>query len=117
MKIEWQVSDIIPARIVGSPSKLERWMIGYVNGCAKDNNWVLVSLSDGMVSEATNAQTVATKLNDAEEIPLEFFDEKMTKRGRNGGHARAAKLTPQRRSQIASEAANARWHEQQEKLP
>ena len=34
--------------------------------------------------------------------------------GRNGGHkggpARAAKLTPERRSEIARKAAQARWH-------
>ncbi len=29
--------------------------------------------------------------------------------GRLGGHARAAKLTPARRKQIASRAAKARW--------
>jgi len=30
-------------------------------------------------------------------------------KGRRGGHARAAKLTPEDRSKIAAEAAKARW--------
>lgn len=34
--------------------------------------------------------------------------------GRKGGEARAAKLTPKRRSEIARKAANARWHKEKE---
>lgn len=30
--------------------------------------------------------------------------------GRIGGHARKAALTPERRKEIAKDAANARWH-------
>jgi hypothetical protein len=34
--------------------------------------------------------------------------------GKKGGHARAAKLTKERRSEIARKAAQARWKEKQE---
>lgn len=41
----------------------------------------------------------------------------MTKRGSIGGKARAAKLTPDRRSEIARTAALARWEKPQTKAP
>lgn len=34
--------------------------------------------------------------------------------GKKGGKARAAKLSPERRKEIAVKAANARWHKEQE---
>jgi hypothetical protein len=34
--------------------------------------------------------------------------------GQKGGKARAEKLTPERRSEIAKKAARARWHSQRE---
>lgn len=37
--------------------------------------------------------------------------------GKKGGHARAAKLTPERRREIAREAALARWTKRTPKLP
>lgn len=35
--------------------------------------------------------------------------------GRRGGQARAAKLTPERRREIARQAANARWEKTRKK--
>ena len=49
------------------------------------------------------------------DIEEEYVEEKKStskrsKGGKNGGKARAEALTPERRSEIASNAANARWH-------
>ena len=49
MKIEWEAEDIKPGRVVGKPDRTERWLIGYIPGKAPQH-YVLVSLSDGMVS-------------------------------------------------------------------
>ena len=38
---------------------------------------------------------------------------KRSKGGKKGGKARAEALSPERRSEIASNAANARWHKEE----
>lgn len=43
--------------------------------------------------------------DDDEQVP----DPVAVERGRQGGHARARRLTPEQRSQSASKAAKARW--------
>lgn len=109
MKIEWQIEDIIPGRIVGKPDRIERWMIGYVVD-GRNNLYCLVSLSDGLVQTARRAKELAELLNASGDIPVEFFsDPSHSKRGRKGGEARAASLSPERRTEIASTAARARW--------
>lgn len=112
MKIEWQADDITPGRIVGSPDRSERWMIGYVVQTQNRGNlYCLVSLSDGMMQPAMEKAALAVVLNNTGDIPVEFFsDPSHVKRGQKGGAARAASLSPQRRAEIASAAANARWN-------
>lgn len=109
MKIEWQIDDIIAGRIVGKPDRIERWMIGYVVH-GRTNIYCLVSLSDGLVQPAMVAEDLAKQLNTSGEMPVEFFsDPSHSKRGRKGGEARAASLSSERRTEIASTAARARW--------
>jgi hypothetical protein len=109
MKLEWQAEDIIPGRIVGKPDRLERWMIGYVVS-GSENMYCLVSMADGMVQPPQDKADLAELLNNAGEIPIEYFsDPSHIKRGQKGGAARAASLSAARRSEIASTAAIARW--------
>ena len=114
MKIEWAAEDIRPGRIVGHPDRRERWMIGYLPNATDPSQWALVSLSDGMIAHiGLTAEGLAEHLNASKELPVEFFsDPSHTKRGRKGGNARAASLSPERRSEIASAAASVRWNGQ-----
>lgn len=112
MKIEWQIEDIQAGRIVGKPDRIERWMIGYLPGERNQNKWALVSLADGMVIQTgSTAEQMCSHLNTSGDVPIEFFsDPDHRKRGMKGGAARAASLSPERRSEIAAQAANARWN-------
>lgn len=110
MKIEWQEEDIIPGRLIGRPDRSERWMIGYAPSDT-GNRYCLVSLSDGLVQPWLPADLLAVNLNVSGEMPVEFFsDPSHVKRGQKGGAARAANLSPERRAEIASNAAKARWN-------
>lgn len=113
MKIEWSAEDIEVGRIVGKPDLRERWMIGYLaagDPGPSDRRYVLVSLSDGMVTQAETKNALAILLNKNSNMPVEFFsDPSHVKRGQKGGAARAAALSPERRAEIASAAANSRW--------
>jgi hypothetical protein len=112
MKIEWQAEDIVPGRVVGHPDRIERWMVGY-RVTPSGNEYALVSLSDGMIRPFTGTQDIAGSLNKSGEMPVEFFsDPSHVKRGQKGAPARAAALTPERRSEIAAKAANTRWNGQ-----
>jgi hypothetical protein len=108
MKIVWAAEDIVPGRIVGNPDHAERWLIGCHD--ADDNNFALVSLTDGRIRAAATAAVLASSLNAAGLMPVEFFsDPSHVKRGQKGARARAESLSPGRRSEIAVTAANARW--------
>lgn len=111
MKIEWQPEDIYAGRIVGKPDRAERWMIGYLADVDGPKKWALVSLSDGMIAHRGDTDRfLADRLNAAGDMPVEFFsDPSHVKRGQKGGAARAATLSPERRTEIASTAAKARW--------
>lgn len=112
MKFEWEVSDIIPGRVVGHPDRIERWMIGYRVTPGDGNEYVLVSMADGMVqAPLANTGAMAAMLNQTGDIPIEFLPASCAaaRAGAKGGQARAAKLTAQRRSDIASKAGKARW--------
>lgn len=116
MRIEWQPDDIIPGRIVGKPDRIERWMIGYVVvSPQKGKAFCLVSLSDGMVQQARGAEELAADLNEAGELPIEFFSDPIKLGPQMGGKARAASLSPQRRSEIATGAAKTRWRLKRER--
>lgn len=110
MKIEWDEDDIQAGRRTGHPERIEQSIIGYLANMTSDEpRWVLVSLSDGMVSPPTTKMLLAAKLNAMNERPLELIPSDNRAKGSKGGKARAAALTPERRSEIASAAANARW--------
>ena len=57
----------------------------------------------------------ATGQAETEEKPVKEFDAKALghKGGLKGGKARAEKLTPEQRKEIAKKAANARWNKNQ----
>lgn len=113
MKIEWQAEDILAGRIVGKPGRVERWLIGYTPDVAdQSKRWALISLSDGMVAHhGDTAEALAARLNAAGDMPVEFFsDPSHVKRGQKGGAARSQSLSPERRTEIASDAARARWN-------
>ena len=109
MKIEWQLEDIQAGRRVVTPGRNEPWMIGYIASMRSDEpRWALVSLTDGMIGKPVSREELAADLNKIGEMPLELMSH--ATRGRQGGKARAAVLTPERRSEIASDAANTRWN-------
>jgi len=113
MKIIWQPGDIHGGRIVGKPDRGERWMIVYMPSERDDIGiaYALVCLDDGVIEGAfTSAEALAARLNESGDLPIEFFsDPTHVKRGQKGAAARAAALSPARRSEIASRAARARW--------
>ena len=111
MKIEWQPEDIQAGRRVGHPERIEQWIIGYMGAAKSDEpRWVLVSLSDGMVMVPITKEELCAKLNTMGDLPLELVPSANRARSAKGGKARAAALTPERRSEIASAAGNARWN-------
>ena len=111
MKMIWQPEDIKAGRLIGHPDRLERFIIGYIINSVGNQEYSLVSLSDGLILErSSTAQELAEHLNSAGEIPLEFFsDPSHVKRGQKGGAARSISLSAARRAEIASNAANTRW--------
>jgi hypothetical protein len=108
MKIEWEADDIVCGRRVGHPDRSEQHMIGFLANVAGLDRYVLISLSDGMVSDRYTKEMLAARLNSSAERPIELGP--IGERGRKGGRARAANLSSERRSEIASNAANARWN-------
>jgi hypothetical protein len=108
MRIEWEADDIICGRRVGHPDRSEQHMIGYLANVGALDRYVLISLSDGMVSDRYTKEMLAARLNSSAERPVELGA--MSERGRRGGKARAANLSPERRSEIASDAASTRWN-------
>ncbi len=74
MKIQWQADDIKSGRTVGKIGRSERWMIGYEGTPENpDRRYVLISLSDGLVSPPATAEMMAADLNKSGEIPVEFL--------------------------------------------
>jgi hypothetical protein len=111
VKIEWQADDIQAGRRIGHPENNEQWMIGYLASTKSDEpRWVLIRLADGMINDPPLGKTdLAKNLNASKFLPLELLPSGMSARGSKGGKARASSLTPQRRSEIAAAAGNARW--------
>jgi hypothetical protein len=112
MKIEWQAEDIVAGRRIAHPGCSEQSLIGFVAAEHRSDHqaFVLISLSDGMVQPPMTAQAVADQLNRNGDMPIEFVESRFSERGRRGAAARAAALAPERRSEIASAAATARWN-------
>ena len=67
----------------------------------------------GPHGEKRPSDTIANAVHVAKlatgEIEEEYVDERKQAGGRKGGEARTAALTPERRRQLAQEAARARW--------
>lgn len=108
MKIVWEVDDIVPGRVIGKSDRTERWKIGYLSYAKDDIKFVLVSMSDGMVTSPMTKEALAAFINTTGDGPTELTV--YATRGRAGGHARAAAMTPEARSSQASKAATARWN-------
>lgn len=110
MKIEWQEIDIQAGRRVGHPERIEQWMIGYKADAAagEASRWTLISLSDGMVQPSMTKAILADYLNKTGDLPVELLP--AASKQQKGGRARAANMSAERRSEIASAAANARWN-------
>lgn len=82
MKYIWEADDIKPGRMLGTTTRGERWIIGYREAevihdrCDLDAThraYVLISLSDGMVTAPRTAETMAVHLNESGEIPAEML--------------------------------------------
>ena len=69
----------------------------------------------GPHGEKRPSDTIANAVHVAKlatgEIEEEYVDERKQAGGRKGGEARTQSLTPERRSEIAQEAAKARWRQ------
>ena len=65
----------------------------------------------GDIACAVHVGKIATgEIEDSEEPPPSYSDDMEQRRARKGGKARAASLSTERRSEIASKAASARWN-------
>lgn len=109
MKIVWEAEDVVPGRILRYPHSPGDWMIGYLSDEAKDKDkFVLISMVDGMVKMTSTKEELAERLNASEMKPAELV-KTSSERGSAGGRARAASMSPEHRSEVASSAAKARW--------
>jgi hypothetical protein len=118
MKIEWQAEDVQAGRRIGHPDHLEQQIIGYLGNMRSDEaRWALVSLSDGMIMIPVTREELAAKLNAMGNLPIEMLPFDKSARGKLGGTARARALSPQRRSEISSAAATARWDGEKSAIP
>lgn len=78
MKVTWEAHDIRAGRRVGKNGRGEQWMIGYSHAHEPDNQYCLVSLTDGCIShDAQSKEELATVLNEAGELPLELLNEEL----------------------------------------
>lgn len=68
---------------------------------------------DGFRQQLQAAAAIWPELADVK-IEKRYRSNSKAESGTTGGHARAAALSPERRSEIASEAAKARWGTTQE---
>lgn len=75
MKYIWEPGDIRPGRMLGTVTRGERWIIGYREAevDATHRAYVLISLSDGMVTAPRTAHVMAEHLNESGEIPAEML--------------------------------------------
>ena len=73
MKVIWEEDDIIVGRKFMKKGTSEIWIIGYT-AFTNGEKYVTVSLSDGMVTEAINADTMAKRLTQSNYLPIELFD-------------------------------------------
>ena len=73
MKIIWECSDIKPGQIVSKPN-IERWIIGYLSYTDHNEKWVLISLSDGLVTKPTGKVKMAKDLNESKYLPIQLLD-------------------------------------------
>ena len=76
MKICWEPEDIKMGRKVRKPGSLETWVIGYDPSTRNnEGNIVIVSLSDGCVSNTNlTKNTAAELLNKYGQYPVELLD-------------------------------------------
>lgn len=78
MRVTWEETDIRAGRIVGKPTRQERWMIGYCHGHQADSKtercYTMNSLTDGMVQTPIPAKTLAVSLTESGELPFELFE-------------------------------------------
>jgi len=72
MRCIWDPRDIKPGRIIGKPDRTERWMIGYIADRGT-NRYVLVSLSDGLVTLPVPPDMLASQLTKEGELPSELL--------------------------------------------
>lgn len=72
MKFIWETGDIYAGRKYSKPNILENWMIGYMSA-GKGQQYVSVSMSDGLVTAPSSKERLAEILNYEGYIPLEFI--------------------------------------------
>ncbi len=77
MKVTWETSDITGGRRFGSPNTDERFMIGYAYIASNPKPTIaVISLCDGMTTLFHDAETVVSRLNECEYVPMELLSKK-----------------------------------------
>jgi hypothetical protein len=74
MKVVWDETDVVPGQRVARSDKTEQFIIGYRNGAARDSNFALVSLADGMVMREGTAAYIMEMLNGSSFQPSELIE-------------------------------------------
>jgi hypothetical protein len=108
------------------PARIAVWSDGQDSGLAEEEEWDysqdmpersrkrpsdLNRLAADIVGEATGDEQPAADVPEKDPAAVALG----RKGGLKGGRARADKLTPEQRSEIAKKAADARWHKQEKK--
>jgi hypothetical protein len=74
MKITWEAIDIKPGQRYGRPTRLERWIIGYMPGLSgKSARYCEISLADGAIHGPFSKEELALRLTVGEELPEELL--------------------------------------------
>lgn len=74
MRVIWEPKDIVPGRLVKRPGTNEAWMIGYLPNMQPPGGYVLISMSDGMITgDPCRAAKMCEILNQGD-LPVELLD-------------------------------------------
>lgn len=72
MKFTWEEDDIVPGRKIVQGTAGKIWLLGYMPHIAEAERYVLVSLTDGLVTPPKSKERMATRLTQDNMIPAEY---------------------------------------------
>lgn len=75
MKVIWEESDIVGGMIVGRPGRMEQCIVSWMpSKTSSGNDWMLTSLSDGMIIAFNNMTDLAEYLTSDGQLPVSMLN-------------------------------------------